>query len=682
MTWTCQGSIWRRSSKTADLEANQGGQVCPPYLLEVGVIVKEDVQKEDVLERSLILEEQQRYVEALNVVREALKTDKQNRALRLRLAQMLELTKQLQPAVQLYRALMAENPARQEADLVIGLSRTMVKLMQYEEAQNVLEQLQEKIPSHPEVLAALACCKRNLGDLLQARKLIDESLSMDPRHKPTVHEHAEILLAEERSEEAVKEIEKNICREDLYGDSLDFWLNTLKTLNRDLYTQKKLEELVDRYPHKVEFIFGVGVLAHRNGEISIARPALEKAGQLSPNNYRILYELGVLERIAGNTDLSQKYILQTLQLNPENPAALRLLGQDYKYQYGDENFTRLNRVSAKMTDLKPQEQINIHYAQAKAFQDVEELDTAYQHFAIGGLKKRREQPYNEKNAARMFQIMPQLVNQKLVAASKQEGFDSDIPVFILGMPRSGTSLMEQILSSHPDIFGAGELKYMSGILENIDVAGRRLRFGEADALCEYEDNTRWQERGRIYVDRLKTLADGDYKRIVDKMPGNFNFVGLIHSILPQAKIIHSRRHPVETCLSCYRINFAEGQSWSYHLGELGRYYKRYWNLMKYWRSEFPGVMYEAVYEKNVDDVESSAKDLIAFLGLEWDENCLDFYNTDRPVKTASASQVKKPIYKTSTNRWRKYEKYLGPLLEEIGDLVEEYEAEISHLIEK
>ena len=387
-------------------------------------------------------------------------------------------------------------------------------------------------------------------------------------------------------------------------------------------------------------------------------------------------------RIAGNTDLSQKYILQTLQLNPENPAALRLLGQDYKYQYGDENFTRLNRVSAKMTDLKPQEQINIHYAQAKAFQDVEELDTAYQHFAIGGLKKRREQPYNEKNAARMFQIMPQLVNQKLVAASKQEGFDSDIPVFILGMPRSGTSLMEQILSSHPDIFGAGELKYMSGILENIDVAGRRLRFGEADALCEYEDNTRWQERGRIYVDRLKTLADGDYKRIVDKMPGNFNFVGLIHSILPQAKIIHSRRHPVETCLSCYRINFAEGQSWSYHLGELGRYYKRYWNLMKYWRSEFPGVMYEAVYEKNVDDVESSAKDLIAFLGLEWDENCLDFYNTDRPVKTASASQVKKPIYKTSTNRWRKYEKYLGPLLEEIGDLVEEYEAEISHLIEK
>jgi hypothetical protein len=207
--------------------------------------------------------------------------------------------------------------------------------------------------------------------------------------------------------------------------------------------------------------------------------------------------------------------------------------------------------------------------------------------------------------------------------------------------------------------------------------------GDKDPIFKYEDNVAWAVRGQRYVDKLKTLTDKpDYKRIVDKMPGNYNFVGLIHALLPNAKIIHSRRHPVETCLSCYRIHFAEGHQWSYNLRELGRHYKRYWALMQYWREAFPGVMYEAVYEENVADVEGSAKKLIDYLGLEWNDNCLNFYNTDRPVKTASVTQVRKPIYKTSTNRWRKYEKYLGPLLEELGDIVPQYEAEIAHLIEK
>jgi hypothetical protein len=236
--------------------------------------------------------------------------------------------------------------------------------------------------------------------------------------------------------------------------------------------------------------------------------------------------------------------------------------------------------------------------------------------------------------------------------------------------------MEQILSAHPDIFGAGELKILTGVLENIPIAQNRLQINDKDPVFPYEQIATWEQRGRHYVDRLLKIAGKPYKRIVDKMPGNYNFVGLIHAILPEAKIIHSRRHPVETCLSCYRIHFAEGHQWTYNLRELGRFYKRYWALMKYWREEFPGVMYEVRYEDNVADVEGSAKRLIAHLGLEWNENCLKFHEIDRPVLTASVTQVRKPIYTTSTNRWRKYEKYLGPLLDELGDLVDEYEAEL------
>ena len=166
------------------------------------------------------------------------------------------------------------------------------------------------------------------------------------------------------------------------------------------------------------------------------------------------------------------------------------------------------------------------------------------------------------------------------------------------------------------------------------------------------------------------------------MPANAMFVGFVPLVLPNARIIHTRRHPVETCLSCYRLMFGDGQEWSYDLRELGRYYRRYNALMQHWREQFPGLMLEVRYEDVIADFEGQARRITEYLGLAWDDACLKFHETERPVRTASASQVRKPIYATSTNRWRKYEKYLGPLLEELGDIVPEYEAEIAHLMAK
>jgi tetratricopeptide (TPR) repeat protein len=485
---------------------------------------------------------------------------------------------------------------------------------------------------------------------------------------------AEIQIDKKDDEAALRSLERNIDREDLHGDSLDLWLATLKRLGRDRYTQQKLEELVAKYPKKPEFMFGLGVVSHRAGEIPIARPALEKADQMLPNNARILHEWGVLERTAGNIERSQELIGRSLALQPEQPAALRTYGTEHKYRYGDPEFTRLNYAAARISDLEALDQVHMHYALGKAFEDVEELDTAFRHYEIAGVKKRRVERYDERGAVQMFKVMPQLVNAKTIAQDPQPGCQSDVPVFILGMPRSGTSLLEQILSSHPDVFGAGELKFMPGVLDNISVGGRRVGLNDTEPVFRSEENASWEMRGQRYVEKLQKLADKPYKRIVDKMPGNYTLLGLIHAVLPNAHIIHSRRHPVETCLSNYRIHFAEGQHWSYNLRELGRYYKRYWHLMNHWREQFPGAMLEVRYEDNVADVEGQARRVIEYLGLDWDPNCLNFYNTDRPVKTASATQVRKPIYTTSTNRWRKFEKYLGPLLEELGDIPAQYEA--------
>lgn len=637
----------------------------------------QDIDK--IVRESLQLEAAERFTEALRQIQAARRSAPQDRTLAIRHGQLLERTKQFQQAAQLYRQLVEAQPNNQEGILLIGLARSLLRLNQYEQATRLFEQLHTKLPEHPDVLTGLAACRRHKGALLEAEQLVRDVLAKSEDFKPATHELAELQIANKDDDAAIRTLERNVLRPDPYGDSIDLWLATLRRQKRDRYLQERLQEAAEKYPNRVEFIFALGVQAYRAGEVPAARPAFEKADQLSPSNYRILHEWGVLERLAGNIERSQELLARSLELQPEQPAALRTFGSEHKYVYGDPVFTRLNFVAARLADVPALDQVQLHYALAKAYEDVNELDTAFRHYEIGGVKKLRLEPFNERASARLFTLLPQTVNATRLAESRsqQEGCQSDIPVFILGMPRSGTSLLEQILSSHPDVFGAGELKYVGAVLDNIQFGSNRLNLNEPEAVFPYEENASWERRGQRYVDHLQRLAGKPYKRIVDKMPGNFTMLGLIHAILPNARIIHSRRHPVETCLSNYRIHFAEGQLWSYNLRTLGRYYKRYWNLMQHWRQEFPQAMLEVRYEDNVADVEGQARRVMDYLGLDWYDGVLEFYNTDRPVKTASATQVRKPIYTTSTNRWRKYEKYLGPLLDELGDIVPEYEAQIA-----
>ncbi len=640
----------------------------------------------EIIERLNKLEAQRDFSEALALAKQAMQKQPVPRELALRVAYLLLNSKQEDQALTLFKSLHDESQAQGKSDLLVvtGLARSLLACDRHKEAADIFGQLISKAPKNLDVMVGWAQCLMHKGQAEPAEQLLRKALAQKPGHPRASYVLAQLLVDQRQPDEALELLEKNIERPDFHGDSIDLWMNTLQSLERNRYAQDKLEALQKAHPDTLEFVYGFAVLANRAGETALARPAFERAIELSPNNPRIYYDLGVLERVAGNLERSRQLIGKALALKPDNPAAIRTYGADVKYAYGDENYRRLNYVAANFTKFTTPEQINLHYALAKAAEDVGELDTAFRHYAIGGEKKRRTMKYNEQESAKLYQVIPQVVTPKNLEAARQRGCESEVPVFILGMPRSGTSLMEQILSAHPDIFGAGELKYLTGILENITVGqGARLRLGDKDPVFPYDENASWAARGERYVERIKKLADHpDYKRVVDKMPGNFNFVGLIHAILPNAKIIHSRRHPVETCLSAYRIHFAEGHHWSYRLRELGRFYTRYWNLMKYWREAFPGVMYEVRYEDNVADVEGSARKLIDYLGLEWNENCLNFYNTDRPVKTASVTQVRKPIYTTSTNRWRKYEKYLQPLLEELGDIVPQYESEIAHLLEK
>jgi hypothetical protein len=277
--------------------------------------------------------------------------------------------------------------------------------------------------------------------------------------------------------------------------------------------------------------------------------------------------------------------------------------------------------------------------------------------------KRKQLSYDEAETHAFFDNIRKVFPRDVFENRSFEGLDDERPVFIVGMPRSGSTLVEQILASHPDVYGAGEVKYLSVALGKL-----RDRFPSLPKFPDMmEKITPAQQRivANTYLSAL-TANTGDAKRITDKLLTNYFFVGLIHLLFPKAKIIHTVRDPIDTCLSGFTKLFKDDMPHSYDLGELGRYYGKYRELMQYWGSVLPeGVMTTVAYEDVVENTEAAAKALIGFLGLPWNKKCLDFHSSDRPVKTASVAQVRQRIYKTAVKRWEKYGGGLQPLVDAI-----------------
>jgi len=275
--------------------------------------------------------------------------------------------------------------------------------------------------------------------------------------------------------------------------------------------------------------------------------------------------------------------------------------------------------------------------------------------------KRAQLDYDESGTHGFFDAIRAAFPKEVFEHRKYEGANDERPVFIVGMPRSGSTLVEQILSSHPDIYGAGEVKHLSRAL-----GGLRDRFPSLPKYPEMVGKITPAQLGMLAANYQRALAEGagESSRITDKLLTNYFFVGLINLLFPGAKVINTVRDPVDTCLSAFTKLFKDDMPHSYDLAELGRYYSKYRELMEHWEKVLPkGFMMRVVYEDVVADTARQAKRLIEFLGLAWDEKCLDFHNSDRPVKTASVAQVRRPIYKTSVARWKKYGAGLKPLVD-------------------
>jgi len=313
-------------------------------------------------------------------------------------------------------------------------------------------------------------------------------------------------------------------------------------------------------------------------------------------------------------------------------------------------------------DLSEEQRLFLDFALSRLAEQGQRYDEAFRYLTAANRLARKQTHYDVARMEVFFKDTRTVFSREFFARRTGFGLLDRTPIFIVGMMRSGSSLVEQILASHPDVHGAGELTDLKQIIYYFDGALNLQAYPDqvpdlgADQVAA---------RAREYLRRLRDRG-GEALRVTDKMPGNFRYLGMIHLLFPRAKIIHCRRHPLDVCLSCYRLYFSGAHPYAYNLRELGHYYRLYEGLMQHWHNVMPGAIHDIQYESLVADQEAETRRLLDFCELPWHSGCLDFHKSERAVMTASLSQVREPIYHSSLQKWQAYEACLGPLIEALG----------------
>lgn len=531
--------------------------------------------------------------------------------------------------------------------------------------------------------------QKNSGDMSGALNTLRKLRSNKDDIELEVTE-AKVLNVLGQKDNALNICNKFLKKKDVPVGIIELWINIHLMNTND--PQKILDKFIPLTEAETgksngHLFVGISRALHRMEKHHEALKYLKHAVSL-PNPLPFWwYDISLIQRQLGMISDSQASLMNCLSLDPLNTTAIRVHGVEHKYKVNDEAFKQLNYAHAFIGEFPEPKKVELYYGLAKAFEDIGEIKIAFKYYKNAGDLQSNLTPYNHAASVAVLKITRDRVKQSTYEKFSATRSDSNKPVFILGMPRSGTSLTEQVISSHSDVFGAGELKLLHRVVDGVAINKRPIETkndlgnivtyipGVDLSNCKSLD---FKERGELYVKAIENIAKdaghANAKKIVDKMPGNYYWTGLIPFILPNAKIIHTQRHPLDNCLSLYRIFFPDGMPWSYNLINLGKVYRAYYEHMKYWEEALPpNFMLTVNYEVMVHDFENHARKIIDHLGLEWNDACLRFYENERSVKTASLNQVRQPIYTSSVGRWKKYEEHLQPLIKELGPLVKEYD---------
>ena len=431
--------------------------------------------------------------------------------------------------------------------------------------------------------------------------------------------------------------------------------------NKLLKSIPAFENLIKLDSKNFEALVSLGTVYIKLSKYHEGIKLYEESLKIKPENPRVYLSLGHALKTIGEREKSEGAYQNAIKYFPLSGEAYWSLANLKTYEFSNKEIANMELSLKK--NIHPNELIQMHFALGKAYESNRQFDKSFEHYAEGNWQQRKQISYNaEDYKISIDELIDFFENNndlyKLKAIS-----DFDDPIFILGLPRSGSTLIEQILSSHSLIEGTQELPNILAISRDIKLIDQKN--GYPHNLLEFDESS-FNDLGKKYINETK-WARSSKPFFIDKMPNNFVHIGLIKLILPKAKIIDARRNPMDTCFSCFKQYFAKGQHFTYDLDDIARYYKDYIRLMDYWKKLFPNEIFTINYEQIIKNPNERISDLLEFCNVEFEDNCLNFHKSKRPVKTASSEQVRQPMYKTGINYWKNYSNNLDILLKHFPD---------------
>ncbi|HHH43523.1 MAG TPA: sulfotransferase family protein, partial [Gammaproteobacteria bacterium] len=604
---------------------------------------------------------------------------------------MLERHEQAEMYCRRAAELLPDSPGAQ-----MNLANTLFRQGKAEEAAGLYQQLLNTQPDLALAWYMLGSSLTALGQLDEAADAFRKAIELDPNHAESRYGLGYVCNARHDYADAAEHFRQALRLLPRYAQAENGLASTLQALGQYREALDHYDEALKLFPGYAEAQFGRGSTLMVLGESDAAIQNLQEAIRLNPEYSDAYITLASALMTKSRPDEAMACCEKALQINPDNADAVALTATIEQHagdpqqalarlqpwiergidninlavafaevskslDRPDDAIELMERLLAQDQALPVTSQRNLHFNLGRLYDATGRYADAFEHYRKGN--EARAMEFDAAAHAREIDAIIETFSQDFMAGTVRAGQRSEKPVFVVGMPRSGTSLVEQILASHPSVYGAGELP---DLLQMVTRLPETLGSGEGYPRCVSALNQAQADAlAAGYLQHLDELSP-DAARVIDKMPGNFRFLGPIELLFPGARVIHCLRDPLDTCLSCYFQDFSRTHAYSYDLARLADYYRDYRRLMAHWKEVLQIPVLEVRYEELIENQETVSRAMVDFCGLEWDDSCLRFHETERFVATASYDQVRRPLYKKSVARWKHYEEHLGPLIEALG----------------
>jgi tetratricopeptide (TPR) repeat protein len=549
------------------------------------------------------------------------------------------------------------NPENARAHGSLGLM--LQKMGRLEEACTSYQKSLTIMPDNAEVLFNFGTALHGVSRLADAaaryRKVID--LKRDAHD--AYNNLGNTLMAMGQMQEAVEILKQAVALVPENAIAHSNLGNAQRLLGQKKEAVSSYRKAIELAPELVESHSNLGLALQGLGRLDEAVIHFQEAISINPDFTEAHFNLGIAFMNMGRLEDAQNQYRSALSLKPDFADASRLMAYIKKHSEYDEDIQAMERAYGDPA-IRDEQKMHLAFGLGKAFEDLRRYDEAFDYYFEGNALNRKTITFSIDQREHFFSRIKDVFDESLFSKLDDAGDEDETPVFILGMPRSGTTLVEQVLASHPQVYGAGELGVLSRLAPSYFESPNGIEFPENMGQLGSAD---YESMGAEYIKFIRELSH-DSRFISNKTPDNYIYLGAIKLALPKARIIHCKRNPADNGLSLFKSFFPnKGHAYAYNLKEIGQQYRLYADLMEHWQRVVPGFIHEIQYEDMVGDLSGQTRSLLEFCGLDWDDACLDFHKSDRPVMTASAEQVRRPIYKTSVQAFKRYEKQLAPMLE-------------------